>query len=147
MTGLRSELSFIAERNRINDRKQQQLEQIISQMEDQAASYSTQLIQLQEKLADKDMNANSLEGKLNEKNVRLVEVRAELESALDKNNDLQREVRWNIVSLGLRNIQECSMTYRQSETYNHKCLKHLPLQSVSYKGNLQVVGKVNCVSQ
>ena len=93
MTGLRSELSFIAERNRINDRKQQQLEQIISQMEDQAASYSTQLIQLQEKLADKDMNANSLEGKLNEKNVRLVEVRAELESALDKNNDLQREVR------------------------------------------------------
>ena len=97
MTGLRSELSFIAERNRINDRKQQQLEQIISQMEDQASSYSTQLIQLQEKLADKDMIANSLEGKLNEKNVRLVEVRAELDSAFEKNKELQREVRWTVV--------------------------------------------------
>ena len=97
MTGLRSELSFIAERNRINDRKQQQLEQIISQMEDQASAYSTQLIQLQEKLADKDMIANSLEGKLNEKNVRLVEVRAELDSALEKNKELQREVRWTVV--------------------------------------------------
>ena len=93
MTGLRSELSFIAERNRINGRKQQQLEQIISQMEDQAASYSTQLIQLEESLADKDMVVNSLEGKLNEKNVRLVEVKAELDNTLDKNNELQREVR------------------------------------------------------
>ena len=93
MTGLRSELSFIAERNRINDRKQQQLEQIISQMEDQAASYSTQLIQLEESLADKDMVVNSLEGKLNEKNVRLVEVKAELDNTLDKNIELQREVR------------------------------------------------------
>ncbi len=93
MTGLRSELSFIAERNRINDRKQQQLENMISQMEDQAASYSTQLIQLEERLADKDMIVNSLEAKLNEKNVRLVEVKAELDSALDKNSELQREVR------------------------------------------------------
>ena len=93
MTGLRSELSFIAERNRINDRKQQHLEEIISQMEDQAASYSTQVIQLQEKLTDKDMMVNTLEGKLNEKNVRLVEVRAELDSLVDKNNELQREVK------------------------------------------------------
>jgi chromosome segregation ATPase len=93
MTGLRSELSFIAERNRINDRKQQQLEQIISEMEDQAASYSTQLIQLEERLADKDMMVNSLERKVNEKNVRLVEVKAELDSTVDKNNQLQREVR------------------------------------------------------
>ena len=34
------------------------------------------------------------------------------------------------------------MTYRQSEMYNcAKYLKNLPLQSVSSKGNLQVVDK------
>lgn len=93
MTGLRTELSFIAERNRINDRKQQQLEEIISQMEDEAASYSTKLMQLEERLAAKDTMVNTLEGKLNEKNVRLVEVKAELDKALDKNSELQREVR------------------------------------------------------
>ena len=38
--------------------------------------------------------------------------------------------------------KECSMTYRQSEMYNcAKYLKNLPLQSVSSKGNLQVVDK------
>ena len=40
------------------------------------------------------------------------------------------------------------MTYRQSEMYNcAKYLKNLPLQSVSSKGNLQVVDKFRkCVS-
>lgn len=93
MTGLRSELSFIAERNRINDRKQQRLEQIISQMEDQAALYSTQFIQLEERLTDKDMMVDTLERKLNERNVTLVEVKAELGNMLDKNTDLERQVR------------------------------------------------------
>ena len=33
-------------------------------------------------------------------------------------------------------IQDCLMTYRESETYNYKYLKNLPLQPVSSKGNL-----------
>ena len=38
------------------------------------------------------------------------------------------------VSFGLRNTNECSMTYRQSETYTRvKYLKNLPLQPVSSK--------------
>jgi chromosome segregation ATPase len=116
MTGLRSELSFIAERNRINDRKQQQLEQIISQMEDQAASYSTQLIQLEERLADKDMIVNSLEGKLNEKNVRVVEVKAELDNTLDKNNELQHEVGTWLPSATTQ-LNELSQAYLTSHQF------------------------------
>jgi chromosome segregation ATPase len=116
MTGLRSELSFIAERNRINDRKQQQLEQIISQMEDQAASYSTQLIQLEERLADKDMIVNSLEGKLNEKNVRVVEVKAELDNTLDKNNKLQHEVGTWLPSATTQ-LNELSQAYLTSHQF------------------------------
>ena len=39
-------------------------------------------------------------------------------------------------------IQECSMSYRQSEMYKLTTyLKDLPLQSVSSKKNLQVVDK------
>ena len=45
-------------------------------------------------------------------------------------------------SFGLRNTKECSMTYRQSETYNRaKYLKNVPLQSVSSRRNLQVVDR------
>ena len=44
------------------------------------------------------------------------------------------------VSFGLRNTEECSMTYRQSKMYNRtKYLKNLPVQSVSSRRNLQVV--------
>ena len=46
------------------------------------------------------------------------------------------------IRFGLQNTKECSMTYRQSEMYNHaKYLKNLPLQSVSSRGNLQAVDK------
>lgn len=93
MTGLRSELSFIAERNRINDRKQQELEQVISRMEDEAASYSAQLIELEEKLAEKGAMNVSLEGKVNQQNLRVADLKADLEQALSQNSELQRQVR------------------------------------------------------
>ena len=93
MTGLRSELSFVAERNKMNDRKQLELEQIILRMEDEAASYSSQLIQLEEKVDEKSAMNVSLESKVNQQNLRVVDIQSNMEEVRNHNNELQCEVK------------------------------------------------------
>lgn len=93
MDGLRTELSAIVERSRIGDRKQQELEQIITRLEDEVSRYSTQTIQLEERLADKMAQIASLESKLGQRNLKVVDLQNELEEKITENNVLQREVR------------------------------------------------------
>ena len=106
MDGLRTELSAIVERSRIGDRKQQELEQIITRLEDEVARYSTQTIQLEERLADKMAQIASLESKLGQRNLKVVDLQKELEDKISENGILQREVinragkmisHWNLV--------------------------------------------------
>ena len=92
MDGLRTELSAIVERSRIGDRKQQELEQIISRLEDEVARYSAQAIQLEERLADKMAQIASLESKLGQRNLKVVDLQNELEAKISENGILQREV-------------------------------------------------------
>lgn len=96
MDGLRTELSAIVERSRIGDRKQQELEQIITRLEDELARHSTQTVQLEERLADKMAQIASLESKLGQRNLKVVDLQNELEEKISENGILQREV-WNIV--------------------------------------------------
>lgn len=96
MDGLRTELSAIVERSRIGDRKQQELEQIITRLEDELARHSTQTVQLEERLADKMAQIASLESKLGQRNLKVVDLQNELEEKISENGVLQREVR-NIV--------------------------------------------------
>lgn len=93
MDGLRTELSAIVERSRIGDRKQQELEQIITRLEDEVSRYSTHTIQLEERLADKMAQIASLESKLGQRNLKVVDLQNELEEKITENNVLQREVR------------------------------------------------------
>ena len=93
MDGLRTELSAIVERSRIGDRKQQELEQIITRLEDEVSRYSTQTIQLEERLADKMAQMASLESKLGQRNLKVVDLQNELEEKISENSILQREVR------------------------------------------------------
>lgn len=93
MDGLRTELSAIVERSRIGDRKQQELEQIITRLEDEVSRYSTQTIQLEERLADKMAQIASLESKLGQRNLKVVDLQNELEEKISENSILQREVR------------------------------------------------------
>ena len=97
MDGLRTELSAIVERSRIGDRKQQELEQIITRLEDELARHSTQTVQLEERLADKMAQIASLESKLGQRNLKVVDLQNELEEKISENGILQREVR-NIVT-------------------------------------------------
>lgn len=92
MDGLRTELSAIVERSRIGDRKQQELEQIISRLEDEVARYSAQAIQLEERLADKMAQIASLESKLGQRNLKVVDLQNEVEAKISENGILQREV-------------------------------------------------------
>ena len=92
MDGLRSELSAIVERSRIGDRKQQELEQIITRLEDESARYSAQNIQLEERLADKMAQNASLESKLGQRNLKIVDLQKSLEEKVSEINDLQRDV-------------------------------------------------------
>ena len=96
MDGLRTELSAIVERSRIGDRKQQELEQIITRLEDELARHSTQTVQLEERLADKMAQIASLESKLGQRNLKVVDLQNELEEKISENGILQREVRYNI---------------------------------------------------
>ena len=93
MDGLRTELSAIVERSRIGDRKQQELEQIITRLEDELAHHSSQTIQLEERLADKMAQIASLESKLGQRNLKVVDLQNELEERISENGILQREVR------------------------------------------------------
>lgn len=95
MDGLRTELSAIVERSRIGDRKQQELEQIITRLEDELARHSTQTVQLEERLADKMAQIASLESKLGQRNLKVVDLQNELEEKISENGVLQREVRNN----------------------------------------------------
>ena len=93
MDGLRTELSAIVERSRIGDRKQQELEQIITRLEDELARHSGTTIQLEERLADKMAQIASLESKLGQRNLKVVDLQNELEEKISDNGALQREVR------------------------------------------------------
>ncbi len=92
MDGLRTELSAIVERSRIGDRKQQELEQIITRLEDELSRHSGQTIQLEERLADKMAQIASLESKLGQRNLKVVDLQNELEEKISENGVLQREV-------------------------------------------------------
>lgn len=121
MDGLRTELSAIVERSRIGDRKQQELEQIITRLEDELARHSTQTVQLEERLADKMAQIASLESKLGQRNLKVVDLQNELEEKISENGVLQREVR-NIVK-----------EYRRIKSLKHSMwfrTIHVPLKVV-----------------
>jgi hypothetical protein len=92
MDGLRSELSAIVERSRMGDRKQHELEQMVTRLEDEISRYSKQNIQLEERLADKMSHIASLEGKLGQRNLRIVDIQKNLEEKVSEVNGLLREV-------------------------------------------------------
>ena len=92
MDGLRSELSAIVERSRMGDRKQQELEQLITKLEDEVSRASAQNIQLEERLADKMAQIAAMESKLGQRNLRVVDLQRELEGKITEINGLQRDV-------------------------------------------------------
>lgn len=113
MDGLRTELSAIVERSRIGDRKQQELEQIITRLEDELARHSTQTVQLEERLADKMAQIASLESKLGQRNLKVVDLQNELEEKISENGVLQREVRSIVKSTGYFNHSNTAHDFAQ----------------------------------
>lgn len=111
MDGLRTELSAIVERSRIGDRKQQELEQIITRLEDELARHSEQTIQLEERLADKMAQIASLESKLGQRNLKVVDLQNELEEKISENGVLQREVRILLKKTGKWNHTDIMNVY------------------------------------
>ena len=79
MNGLRSELAAVVERSRIGDRRQQELEQVITRLEDDLARYSNQIMVLEERLTDKMAQISSLEGKVSQKNLKITAMQTEIE--------------------------------------------------------------------
>lgn len=98
MDNLRSELSAIMERSRMGDRKQYELEQMVTRLEDEISRYSSQNIQLEERLADKMSHVASMEEKLGQRNLRIVDLQKELEGKITEINELLRDVSGKIMN-------------------------------------------------
>ena len=92
MDSLRSELSTVIERSRMSDRKQQELERIITRLEDEASRYSTQIMELEERLTDKMAQNATLEGKVSQRNSKISELQIDIEKKIDEINNLEHEV-------------------------------------------------------
>ena len=116
MEGLRSELALVDERKQINGKNQQELEEIISGMEDEAAAYSLQVIELEEKLAEKNSLNNSLENKVSQQNLRVIDIKTELEKSVNDKTDLQRQVRTSIIK---KRVIQFSFSFVDEDIAHH----------------------------
>ena len=91
-SGLRSEFAAFLERSKMGDRKQQDLERIISHLEDEVAKYSDEIMILEERLTDKLSYISLLEGKLEQKNSRMISMQSEMKSNLEDRAKLEKQV-------------------------------------------------------
>ncbi|CAH1786187.1 unnamed protein product [Owenia fusiformis] len=93
MDGLRSELISIVEKNRIGDRKMQELENIIQRIEAERTRQASQILELRGHLLDKEAQCESLEQRLTQKGVQLTEIQAEFGEKSTDMTSLERELR------------------------------------------------------
>ena len=91
-SGLRSEFAAFLERSKAGDRKQQDLERIISQLEDDVAKYTDEIMVLEERLTDKLSYISLLEGKLEQKNSKMTHMQNEIKTNLDNKTELEKQV-------------------------------------------------------
>lgn len=90
--GLRSEFAAFLERNKIGNRKQQDLERIISHLEDEVAKHSDEIMILEERLTDKMSYISLLEGKLEQKNSKMSSVQEEMKRQIEAKSELEKQV-------------------------------------------------------
>ena len=75
---LRLELASLVEKTRLTDKKQSELEQTITRLEEENSQKTAQIIELNERCSDKLSLISSLESKLNTRNNKVVELQNEL---------------------------------------------------------------------
>ncbi len=92
MNGLRSELSAVVERSRMGDKKQQELEMVITRLEDDIAKYSNQIMILEERLTDKMAQISSLESKVSQKNLKISAMQNEVDRNSERAAEAENEV-------------------------------------------------------
>ncbi len=92
MNGLRSELTAVVERSRIGDKKQFELERIITRLEDELANYSNQIMVLEERLTDKLALISSLEGKVSQKTLKVSTMQNDIERNMERVAEAENEV-------------------------------------------------------
>lgn len=90
--GLRSEFAAFLERNKLGDRKQQDLERIISHLEDEVAKNSDEIMILEERLTDKLSYISLLEGKLEQKNSKMTFMQEEMNKLSEIKSELEKKV-------------------------------------------------------
>ena len=90
--GLRSEFAAFLVRSKIGDRKQKDLERIISRLEDEVAKCADEIMILEERLTDKLSYISLLEGKLEQKNSRMMTMQNEIKNSLENKAELTKQV-------------------------------------------------------
>eukprot|EP00794_Sanderia_malayensis_P016040 gene16040-17662_t len=92
MNGLRSELSAVVERSRMGDKKQQELEMMITRLQDDIARYSNQIMILEERLTDKMAHISSLEAKVSQKNLKMSALQNDLDRSAERMLEAESEI-------------------------------------------------------
>ena len=92
-SGIRSEFSNILERNRMGQQKQQDMERVISHLQDEIARYADQIMVLEERLTDKLSYISMLEGKSSQKNAKLSSFESEIKRLKETNAKIEMQVR------------------------------------------------------
>ena len=75
----------------MRDKLHHQLEQEITKLEEDLSGKKCQIVEMNERLADKVSLVTTLEGKLSQRNRKLVEMQHELESSIEKNDKVRKE--------------------------------------------------------
>ena len=90
--GLRSELYSVVERSRLNDKKQVELEQSMTRMEEELSGKTVQIVELNDRIADKMSLVTLLENKLLKRNDRVIELQKEIEIITGDQEEVELEV-------------------------------------------------------
>ena len=78
------------------ERREEELESIIKNLEDDRKRHTKQLVTLEEKLADFEVNSSSLDTRLSQRNNQVTDLQSELTERSNQINHLEREVKCSV---------------------------------------------------
>ncbi|XP_022106313.1 coiled-coil domain-containing protein 18-like [Acanthaster planci] len=124
MDGLRSELTALVEKNKIGDRKAQELRGIINRLEEERTRHAGRLAQLQERLTEQEAHSTAVESQLDHYNAQLKILQdgitqkekqvSTLEAELGKKNGLVAHLEEHL-SEKTASIEECTSKLTELE--------------------------------
>jgi len=124
LSSLRSELSTVMDKTRITDRKQLELEQQITGLEEELSHKTSTIVELNERICDKVTLNTALENKINMKNNDIMELKETI-----TNIDTEHQKKQSKLQSAVKNLQAELSSFK--EQYNETNIKLTEYQSLA----------------